>query len=137
MRAGPAEIFKVLGVDTRVRIIELLKSKGPLGTKRIASILRITPAAVSQHLKVLRHAHLVTNERDGYWIPYSINEEALEKCRCTLEAVCSCGCTVRHASPRRHPKKTSLASLEKYERELKKELQDVRQRIAQIKAKKE
>lgn len=50
----PFEIFKVLSVDTRIGIIELLKSKGPLGANNIAEQIGATPAAISQHLKVLR-----------------------------------------------------------------------------------
>ena len=52
MNVDPAEMFKVLGVETRVRIIELLKSKGPLGANNIAERIGVTPAAVSQHLKI-------------------------------------------------------------------------------------
>jgi len=64
MKLDPSEMFKVLGVDTRVRIIELLKSKGPLGAKNIAELVGITPAAVSQHLKILRQSGLVRSERN-------------------------------------------------------------------------
>ena len=75
-----AEIFKVLSVDTRIRIIEILKQKGPLGANEMSEMLGITPSAVSQHLKILKHAGLVRNERKGYWIPYDIDPGALEKC---------------------------------------------------------
>src|SRR3972149_4329353 len=92
MKLEPSEMFKVLAVETRVKIIDLLKSKGPLGSKSIAGQLGITPAAVSQHLKILRQAGLVRNERKGYWIPYSIDEEALENCAYILSEVCTCGC---------------------------------------------
>src|SRR4030065_1371648 len=92
MKLDPSEIFKVLAVETRVRIIELLKSKGPLGAKNIAELVGVTPAAVSQHLKILKQAGLVRSERKGYWIPYSIDEEALENCRQGLSEVCTCGC---------------------------------------------
>lgn len=129
-----SEMFKVLGVETRVRIIELLKSRGPNGAKNIAKSLGITPAAVSQHLKVLRHAGLVRNERKGYWIPYSIDEQALEDCRCILDEVCACGCTEKGRFTRRGPGSAGLASLRKYEKELKKELQNVREKISKIKA---
>ena len=44
----PAEIFKVLSVETRVKIIELLKTKGPLGAKDISETLGLTAPAVSQ-----------------------------------------------------------------------------------------
>ena len=88
----PAEIFKVLAVETRIKIIDLLKSRGPLGAKNIARLIGVTPAAISQHLKILRQAGLVRSERNGYWIPYSIDEEALEDCRKVLNKVCTCGC---------------------------------------------
>ena len=81
MEISPAEKFNILGVETRVKIIELLKKRGALGAKGIAEEFDITPAAVSQHLKILKQAGLVSCERKGYHIPYSINEEALEDCR--------------------------------------------------------
>lgn len=132
MKLDPSEMFKVLGVETRVRIIELLKSKGPLGAKNIAEIFGITPAAVSQHLKVLRQAGLVRNERKGYWIPYSIDEEALENCRCILNEVCTCGCKGTGKFKEQELKNASLVSLVKNERKLERELQNVRERISKI-----
>ncbi|MHC4173237.1 MAG: ArsR/SmtB family transcription factor [Planctomycetota bacterium] len=136
MKLDPSEMFKVLGVETRVKIIELLKSKGPLGAKNIAEVLGITPAAVSQHLKVLRQASLVKNERKGYWIPYSIDEEALENCRCLLTEVCTCGCKGKGRFKEQELKKAGLTCLIKYEKELKKELQNVRERISAVRARK-
>ena len=68
MKIEPSEMFKALAVETRVKIIELLKSEGPLGAKKIAERVGITPAAVSQHLKILRQVGFVRSERNGYWI---------------------------------------------------------------------
>ena len=59
MAKHPCDMFKVLGVETRIRIIDLLKTKGPLGAKKIAEVLGITPAAVSQHLKILKQAKTI------------------------------------------------------------------------------
>jgi DNA-binding transcriptional ArsR family regulator len=134
MKSVPSEIFKVLGVETRLRIIELLKSKGPIGATTIAQVLRITPAAVSQHLKLLKHAGLVRNERKGYWIPYSIDEAALERCRCMLNEVCTCGCKRTGKFKEQDLHGTSLASLVKYEKALEEKLQNVRERISGIRA---
>lgn len=123
-------MFKVLGVKTRVKIIELLKSKGPLGVKYIAEVLGITPSAVSQHLKVLRQAGLVRNERKGYWIPYSIDEEAMEDCRLVVNEICTCGC--KDSCRFEDQKQLSLTSLEKYKKELEKEIKVVKKRISEI-----
>ncbi len=136
MKIEPSEMFKVLGVETRVRIIELLKAKGPLGVKSISSVLGATPPAVSQHLKILRQAGLVKNERKGYWIPYSIVEEALENCRCIVDEVCRCSCMGAERSKGEKMTKANLASLKKYEKELEKELENVRERISETRVKK-
>lgn len=136
MKLEPSEMFRVLGVETRIKIIDLLKSKGPLGAKNISEILGITPAAVSQHLKILRQAGLVRSERKGYWIPYSIDEEALESCRDVLSEVCTCGCQGTGKFKEKELMDSSLESLERYEKELQGELRVVQKRIEEIKHKK-
>jgi DNA-binding transcriptional ArsR family regulator len=129
----PAEIFKVLSVETRVKIIELLKANGALGVKEISNKLGITPPAVSQHLKILKQAGLVRSERQGYWIPYSINEEAMASCREIMNEVCTCGC---QGTGKFKEKELSLEALKKYEIELQKELNVVRERVNKIEAEK-
>jgi DNA-binding transcriptional ArsR family regulator len=131
-----AELFKVLSVESRIRIIDLLKQNGPLGVNELSEALGITPSAVSQHLKVLRYAGLVRSERKGYWLPYEIDPAALEQCGELLTDVCTCGCKgtgrVREAELEEAENKLSL--LKKYERELKKELDEVRSRIREFKS---
>jgi DNA-binding transcriptional ArsR family regulator len=129
VKLEPSEMLKALAVETRVKIIDLLKSKGPQGTKYLAKALNITPAAVSQHLKILRQAGLVTSERKGYWIPHSIDEQALENCRCVLNDICTCECRGMGKLRERNPKDASLEWLKKYEKELRNELRIVRERI--------
>jgi DNA-binding transcriptional ArsR family regulator len=137
MIVEPAEIFKVLSVETRVKIIDLLKANGALGVKDISEKLGITPPAVSQHLKILKQAGLVRSERQGYWIPYSINEEAMEDCREILNEVCSCGCQGTGKFKEKELSKASLAALKKYEIELEKELNKVRERVSEIETEEE
>src|SRR4030065_1038152 len=86
-----AELFKLLSVDKRIEIIELLKKK-PMSVNVLAKALGITQSAVSQHLRVLKAAGLVKDERQGYWIYYSLNRDTLEKCRERLNRICTCGC---------------------------------------------
>src|SRR3990167_7243382 len=132
MKLAPSEMFKVLSVETRVRIIDLLKSRGPLGVKNIAELVGITPAAVSQHLKILKQSGLVRSERKGYWIPYSIDEEALENCRQILNEVCTCGCRGTGKFKEKVLRGASLESLMKYKKELQNELRTVQERIKEI-----
>jgi len=86
-----AELFKILSVDKRIEIIELLK-KGDTSVNAMAEALGITQSAVSQHLRVLKAAGVVKNKRQGYWIYYSLNKDVLEKCRQRLNRICNCGC---------------------------------------------
>lgn len=101
-----AELFKVLSVDKRIEIIEVLK-KEPMSVNALAGALGITQSAVSQHLRVLKSAGLVKDERQGYWIYYSLNLDALEKCRKRLNRVCTCGCVEGQMRLQRIPKETS------------------------------
>jgi DNA-binding transcriptional ArsR family regulator len=136
MKLNPSDMFKVLGVDTRIRIIDLLKNKGPLGAKSISEVLGITTAAVSQHLKILKQAGLVRSERKGFWIPYSIDEEALENCKEVLSEVCMCGCQGTGKYKEKELDDSSLESLKRYETELRSELRIVRGRINEMRSKK-
>ncbi|NOX32857.1 MAG: metalloregulator ArsR/SmtB family transcription factor [Deltaproteobacteria bacterium] len=127
-------MFKVLGVENRIQIIDLLKNNGPLGVNELSEALEVTPSAVSQHLKILRHAGLVRSERKGYWIPYKINEEALEKCQDLLSKVCSCGCKgtgkIRKGELDAAQDKKTL--LKNWEKELQRELNEVRSRLEEL-----
>lgn len=95
-----AELFKIFSVDKRIEIIELLK-KEAMSVNALADALGITQSAVSQHLRVLKSAGLVKDERQGYWIYYSLNRDALEKCRQRLNRICTCGCLGGQASMKR------------------------------------
>jgi DNA-binding transcriptional ArsR family regulator len=101
----------------------------------IERMLKLRQPAVSQHLKILKLAGLVRNERKGYWIPYSLNEFALENFRQLLNKFCAVG--YRNAlRPRRRPAgRNRLESLQKKERELKTEIKTVRKRIHAIRTK--
>jgi len=71
-----AKVFRALSVPTRVKIVQLLKER-PLCVNGLASRLKVTPAAVSQHLRVLRGADLVTGDKRGYYVHYEINPKTL------------------------------------------------------------
>ncbi|MDO8747232.1 MAG: metalloregulator ArsR/SmtB family transcription factor [Thermodesulfovibrionales bacterium] len=100
-----AGLFKLLSADKRIEIIELLK-KEPTSVNALADALRITQSAVSQHLRVLKAASLVKDERQGYWIYYSLNKDTLEKCRQRLNRVCTCGCSGEKITVKRDCKAT-------------------------------
>ena len=75
-----ARIFRLMSVGTRVRVIQLLKRRS-LCVNAIAHLLELTPAAISQHLRVLRDAGIVTAHKQGWFVHYRIDEKALARWR--------------------------------------------------------
>ena len=71
-----ARLLKVLSVDTRLRIVHLLKGH-PLCVNALAARLDVTQGAVSQHLRIMRDAGLVIDEKRGYYVHYRLNEDTL------------------------------------------------------------
>jgi ArsR family transcriptional regulator len=65
-------IFKALSDKSRLRIIKMLL-KRTLCVCEITSILKLAPSTVSNHLSILCDTGLITSEKDGKWINYSIN----------------------------------------------------------------
>jgi len=135
VKLEPTEMFKALAVETRVKIIDLLKSEGPLGAKKISELIGVTPAAVSQHLKILKQAGFVRSERNGYWIPYSIDEGTMNDCREVLTEICTCGCQGTGKFREKELSDSSLESLKKYRKEMETELKTVRDRIKELESK--
>ena len=62
-----ARIFKALSVDTRVRMVQILKNHA-LCVGALSARLDVTQGAVSQHLRILRDADLVVPEKRGYYV---------------------------------------------------------------------
>jgi len=79
-----ARIFKALSVDTRVRIVQLLKDRA-LCVGALSARLDVTQGAVSQHLRILRDADLVVPEKRGYYVHYCLNERTVLKWKNTVE----------------------------------------------------
>lgn len=75
-----SEVFKALSDPTRLRLVKLLGDhKGELCVNALARQLNVTQSAVSQHLRILRHAELVKGERRGSSVHYSLDQEKLEQ----------------------------------------------------------
>jgi len=125
-----AESFKVLSTESRIRIVELLKG-GPLSVNTIAEALGISQSAVSQHLRVLKQAGLVTDKREGYHIYYSLNKDKLDGYQQGLSKVCNCGCD---HNKKKRPGGTKEALLE-YKRRLEDELRQVEEKIKALEQK--
>jgi DNA-binding transcriptional ArsR family regulator len=74
-----------LGDGTRREILERLR-RGPLAVGELAKQLPVSRPAVSQHLRVLKEAGLVTERRNGTRHLYRVNTDGLAEVRDYLES---------------------------------------------------
>src|SRR5260370_4383172 len=71
------DMFVALSDPTRRAILELIASSGELSATAIYEQFSVSPQAISQHLKVLREAHLVVMEKHAQKHLYSLNPQTL------------------------------------------------------------
>jgi DNA-binding transcriptional ArsR family regulator len=76
-----AGLFKALSDPTRLRLIKLLSEGQSLCVNALTQRSGVSQSAVSQHLRILRHIGLVTGDRRGYHIHYSLNQELVKQYR--------------------------------------------------------
>ncbi|WP_127137340.1 autorepressor SdpR family transcription factor [Flagellimonas oceanensis] len=70
-------LFKALNDQTRRQIVELLKEKD-MNAGEIAERFNISKPSISHHLDILKQADLVTSEKKGQFVEYSLNTTILE-----------------------------------------------------------
>ncbi len=69
-----ADLFKVLGDSTRVRILSAL-FQAEMCVCDISALLNMNQSAISHQLRVLKQTRLVKNRRDGKVVYYSLDDE--------------------------------------------------------------
>src|SRR5438874_12857261 len=72
-------MFVALADPTRRHILELLATRGELAATALYEQFPVSPQAVSQHLKVLREAHLVEMEKRAQKRLYRLNSQTLSQ----------------------------------------------------------
>ncbi len=91
-------VFHALSDETRLSILELLK-EGEQCVCDLTEAFKTGQSRLSFHLRVLKEAELVLDRREGRWVYYSLNPEAIEDLQEVLNSL-------KQASPR-SPKKGS------------------------------
>jgi DNA-binding transcriptional ArsR family regulator len=71
------EVFKALADPTRRKILDLLK-EDDLTAGEIADHFDMSKPSISNHLKILKNAGLVMDEKKGQYIYYSLNSTILQ-----------------------------------------------------------
>ena len=85
-----ADMLAAMGTESRLRIMQLLLTAHPDGmvVGDIAGELDIPSSTLSHHLDKLRNEDLVRVRRDGTFLWYSANSEALQELLGFLYAEC-------------------------------------------------
>ena len=85
-----ADMFSAIGTEARLRILRLLLSAHPNGmvVGEILEALGLPNSTLSHHLEKLRHERLVTVQREGTFLRYAANTDALRELLGFLYAEC-------------------------------------------------
>ena len=73
-----AVIFKAVGDETRLKIIEML-SCGEMCACDILEFFQITQPTLSYHMKILTDCKLVTSRKEASWVIYNLNGDLITK----------------------------------------------------------
>lgn len=74
-----AELMKALGHPARIAIVELLAERNTCICGDITDELPLAQSTVSQHLKALKNAGIITGEIDGVRTCYCLDEEGIKE----------------------------------------------------------
>jgi ArsR family transcriptional regulator, arsenate/arsenite/antimonite-responsive transcriptional repressor len=85
-----ADMLSAMGTEPRLRIVRLLLSAHPQGlvVGEIAAALEMAGSTLSHHLDKLKNEQLVCVRRDGTFLWYSANTQALQELLGFLYAEC-------------------------------------------------
>jgi DNA-binding transcriptional ArsR family regulator len=81
---GPAARLKALGHPVRLGIALRLAQEGGTCACDFADVFGVSQPTVSQHLKVLREAGLVSTRRQGTQIYYSLDPAGIDDVRAVV-----------------------------------------------------
>ena len=70
---SPAQFFKCLSDETRLRCVALLQKQGKLCVCELTAALDLSQPKISRHLALLRQCGLLLDSREGQWVYYQIN----------------------------------------------------------------
>ena len=75
MSLQPAQFFKCLADETRLRCLLLLQRRGELCVCELTQALQMSQPKISRHLALLRSYRLLQDRRQGAWVYYRIRPD--------------------------------------------------------------
>ena len=77
-------LFRAIDHDLRAGMVAYLTKNGATNVGKLQSFFKVKPCIASHHLGILREADIVSTERNGKHILYSVNKATIKK----AEAFC-------------------------------------------------
>lgn len=71
--------FKALGEPGRLRIIELLRTRGDQTVSQLGDASGLSQANLSRHLQILHAAGLVSRQREGPFVRYNLADQEISR----------------------------------------------------------
>lgn len=84
-----ALVLRALNHKLRQQILNLIESEKKITVTEIYVRLRLEQSVASQHLAILRRAGIVTTQRDGKFIYYTVNYKRIEEITGVVEDLIS------------------------------------------------
>lgn len=81
-----ADLFRALGHPVRVRVLELLL-EGPRPVHELLADIEVEPSNLSQQLGVLRRSGLVSSQREGMTVTYTLSSPEVAEMMTAARAV--------------------------------------------------
>lgn len=73
-----SKAFKALGDETRREILKMLNKKD-MSAGEISDHFNMSKPSISKHLEILREAELISSEKKGQFVIYSINTSIIQE----------------------------------------------------------
>tara|TARA_R110000868_G_scaffold172700_1_gene408663 strand:+ start:1235 stop:1606 length:372 start_codon:yes stop_codon:yes gene_type:complete len=70
-----SKLLSIAGNEVRLKILYLLEEEGEMCPCDLAGILKMSVPAISQHIRKIKDAGIITSRRDGQTLYYSLNSD--------------------------------------------------------------
>lgn len=84
-----ALVLRALNHKLRQQILNLIETEKKITVTEIYVRLRLEQSVASQHLAILRRAGIVTTQRDGKFIYYTVNYKRIEEINSVIQDLVS------------------------------------------------
>jgi Predicted transcriptional regulators len=83
-----AKVFKALGDENRLRIVNRICCNGEVCACNLLEDLDVTQPTLSHHMKLLRECGLIKARKEGRWMHYSLNMTMFTELEKALGSFC-------------------------------------------------